>query len=122
VVPLFSDRRTGRGVRRLNSVSSVAQIHVTRCGMRYVLFYESADDMLPLAREHFPAHRARWQSYLDTGTLTGIGTFGDPQREGSMAIFSSREAAEEFASGDPFVKCGVVRRWYIRAWDDVLHG
>jgi uncharacterized protein len=88
--------------------------------MRYVLFYESADDMLALAREHFPAHQARWKSYLDNGTLIGIGTFGDPQREGSMAIFSSREAAEEFAIDDPFVQYGVVRHWYIRDWHDAL--
>ena len=38
------------------------------------------------------------------------GPFGDPQREGSMAVFTSREAAEEFAEGDPFVLNGVVRR------------
>ena len=49
-----------------------------------------------------------------------IGTFGNPQDEGSMAIFTSREAAEEFASGDPFVVHGVVRRWYIREWHEAL--
>ena len=49
-----------------------------------------------------------------------IGTFANPQEEGSMAIFTSREAAEEFVRGDPFVVEGVVRSWEIREWNEVL--
>jgi len=37
-----------------------------------------------------------------------------------MAIFTSREAAEDFAAGDPFVLEGVVSRWYLREWRDAL--
>lgn len=88
--------------------------------MRYVVFYEASDDMPALAREHFPAHQARWQSYIDSGDLVGIGPFGDPQNEGSMAIFTTREKAEEFAAGDPFVTEGAVKRWYVREWNDAL--
>lgn len=34
-----------------------------------------------------------------------------------MAVFTSREAAEEFASADPFVLNGVVRSsWQVREW------
>lgn len=43
-----------------------------------------------------------------------IGTLANAQDKGSKAIFSTREAAEEFANGDPFVLNGVVRHWYIR--------
>jgi hypothetical protein len=46
-----------------------------------------------------------------------VGTFADPQTEGSMAIFTTREAAEEFATGDP-----VVRRWELREWNEALAG
>jgi uncharacterized protein YciI len=42
------------------------------------------------------------------------------QEEGSMAIFTTREAAEEFVRGDPFVLHGVVRDWYIRDWIEAL--
>jgi uncharacterized protein YciI len=49
-----------------------------------------------------------------------VGTFGDPQEQGSMSVFASREAAQEFAQGDPFVINGVVGRWEIRDWDEVL--
>jgi uncharacterized protein len=37
-----------------------------------------------------------------------------------MAIFNTREAAEEFVSGDPFVLEGVVRRWELREWTEAL--
>lgn len=88
--------------------------------MKYVLFYESADDVRSRAPAHFAAHRARWTEFQAAGTLLMIGTFGDPQREGSMGIFTSREAAEEFARTDPFVINGVVRRWFIREWAEAI--
>jgi uncharacterized protein YciI len=90
--------------------------------LKYVLFYESADDVLSKAPAHFPAHSARLDEFHRAGTLLMVGTFGDPQAEGSMSIFSTREAAGEFARGDPFVLNGVVRDWHIREWDEVLGG
>ena len=76
--------------------------------MRYVMLYESADDVVSKAPAHFPAHSARIEEFRARGDLVGIGTFGDPQTQGSMAIFRTREAAEEFAREDPFVLHGVV--------------
>jgi uncharacterized protein len=86
---------------------------------KYVLFYESAADVRAKAPLHFPDRRARWEAFRTSGTLLLIGTFANPQ-EGSMAIFSTREAAEEFARGDPFVPNGVVRDWYIREWNEAI--
>jgi uncharacterized protein len=37
-----------------------------------------------------------------------------------MSVFRSREAAERFAEGDPFVLNGVVRDWVVREWEEVL--
>jgi uncharacterized protein YciI len=88
--------------------------------MKYVLFYESADDVLEKAPAHWEAHSARGNEFHDRGSLLMYGPFGDPQREGSMAVFSNREAAEEFAEGDPFVLNGVVRDWHIREWDEAF--
>ena len=88
--------------------------------MKYVLFYESADDVLSKAPAHFPAHSARLDQFHDAGTLLMVGTFGDPQEEGSMSIFTTREAAEAFVKDDPFVVNGVMRNWYIREWDEIL--
>jgi uncharacterized protein YciI/limonene-1,2-epoxide hydrolase len=90
--------------------------------MRYVVLYESADDVLVKAPAHFRAHFARGMEFHDRGVLLLYGPFGDPQREGSMAVFTSREAAEEFIAGDPFVVNGVVRGWQIREWDEAFGG
>jgi uncharacterized protein YciI len=88
--------------------------------LKYVLLYETAPGALPKAMELFPAHQKHYGPFVERGELLGIGTFGDPQEEGSMAIFTSREAAEEFVKRDPFTLEGVVARWTIRDWDDVL--
>jgi len=37
-----------------------------------------------------------------------------------MSIFTTREAAEEFATGDPFVRNGVVSNWRILGWNEIL--
>jgi uncharacterized protein YciI len=87
---------------------------------RFVLFYESADDVRQKAPPVFPAHVERLRTFRDAGTLLMVGTFGDPQKEGSMAVFTTREAAESFATGDPFVLQGVVSRWSIREWNETL--
>ncbi|HVC04355.1 MAG TPA: YciI family protein [Candidatus Acidoferrales bacterium] len=88
--------------------------------MKYVVFYKSAADMLPKARLHFAAHQALYGRFVDDGTLLMMGTFANPQEEGSMGIFTTREAAEEFVREDPFVLNGVVRNWHIREWNEVL--
>jgi hypothetical protein len=88
--------------------------------MKYVLFYESADDVMSKAPAHFDAHMARGNEFHNRGVLLMYGPFGHPQREGSMAVFTTREAAEEFAAGDPFVLNGVVRDWQIREWDEAF--
>jgi uncharacterized protein len=88
--------------------------------MKYVLLYESADDALSKAPVHFAAHSARLQEFHARGDILMVGAFGDPQEQGSMAIFPTRAAAEAFVEGDPFVLNGVVRRWEIREWNEVL--
>ncbi len=37
-----------------------------------------------------------------------------------MAVFSTREAAEEFVRGDPFVLHGVISKWTILDWNEAL--
>jgi len=90
--------------------------------VKYVVFYESAEDVAAKAPPFFAAHVARYQEYVRDGSLLMIGTFADPQRDGSMAIFATRQAAEDFVSGDPFVINGVVSRYTIKEWNEVLTG
>ncbi|MCU1451593.1 MAG: YciI-like protein [Acidimicrobiales bacterium] len=87
---------------------------------KYVVLYESADDVMSKAPAHFPAHKQRLDEFGARGVLLMIGTFADPQTEGSMAIFTTREAGEEFIEGDPFVLNGVVKSSTIREWNETL--
>jgi uncharacterized protein YciI len=87
--------------------------------MKYVLFYESAPDVLEKAPLHMPAHHAYWTDFRRFGTMLMLGPFGNPE-EGALGVFTTREAAETFAAGDPFVLEGVVKRWYVRDWHEVV--
>lgn len=85
--------------------------------MKYVLLYESAEDVAEKAPLHAEAHRAHWPPFQERGELLMIGPFSNPEL-GAMSIFRTREAAEEFARNDPFVLNGVVRSWEVRAWNE----
>ena len=89
--------------------------------MYYVTFYHSNPDADPasFARniEVYPRHRAYLDEFARGGQVWMIGTFGDPVTQGSMAIFRSREAAEEFLANDPFQLEGLVWKSEIREWN-----
>jgi uncharacterized protein YciI len=89
--------------------------------MKAVLLYHPAPDVLTRAPLHFPAHQARLDDFHRRGDLLAVGTWADP-RDGAMAIFRTRAAAEEFVRGDPFVEHGVVARHEIKDWDEILLG
>jgi hypothetical protein len=83
--------------------------------MKIVSFYEVAPDALPKLGAHFPGHRARLDEFHARGVLLAAGPLGNPP-EGAMAIFTTREAAEEFVQGDPFVTSGLVSKWRLVEW------
>ena len=88
--------------------------------VKYVLFYKSADDVRAKAPAHFAAHKAWYEQFHARGDLLMLGTFEDAQQDGAMSVFRTREAAEEFAAGDPFVLNGVVRSWHVHGWNEAL--
>lgn len=88
--------------------------------MKYVLFYDNAGAPAELVQQHVAAHRARWGEFQQAGSLLAIGPFTDGS--GAMGVFSSREAAEEFAASDPFVLHGVVGKWRVSEWMEAILG
>jgi uncharacterized protein YciI len=86
--------------------------------VKYALIYETAPDGMSRAAENFPAHRARYEAFHERGTLLMVGPFTD--RSGALSVFTTREAAEEFAREDPFVVNGVIGKWEIHEWNEVL--
>ena len=87
--------------------------------MKIVAFYEMAPGALPNVMTHFPAHRARLDEFHARGVLLAAGPLGSPP-EGAMAIFTTREAADEFIAGDPFVTNGLVAKTRLVEWNAVF--
>lgn len=50
------------------------------------------------------------------------GAFLDKSDEalGTMAVLTSREAAEEYVKGDPFFLNGKMSGWYTREWANMF--
>ena len=88
--------------------------------VRYVVLYESGPDVLELAPVHMAAHVAHYEDFSARGLLVAIGTFEQPEVNGSMCVLTTREAAERFAATDPFVVHGVVQSYRVLEWRDVL--
>ena len=87
--------------------------------MKFVLRYDMPQDVDEAElRAHFPAHRARWATFREQGSLLLIGPLAD--RQGALAVFTNHDAAEAFAKPDPFVLHGLVSRWTITAWNEAL--
>jgi len=87
--------------------------------MKTVLIYELAQDGLRKGSMHREAHSAWLDEFYERGVLLMAGAFANPA-EGYMAVFTDREAADEFIQGDPFVANGIVSSWTLRDWDEVL--
>ena len=88
--------------------------------MKYVLRYRMADDVdVARVRALFPEHRAHWEAFRVEGTLLAIGPMENPA-DGALGIFTSRDAAEQFAGTDPFVTEGVVGDWAVSGWQEAL--
>ena len=86
---------------------------------KFMMFYETTPEGLAKAREHMPAHRDRLDQFHTRGKLLMAGPLLDASGR-ALGVFVSRESAEEFIAGDPFVVHGVVARWTVVEWNEVL--
>lgn len=99
---------------------------VVRQRVYYVVFaetlYQSFADAMAQAPELIAAHMTRSKELHAGGTLLLSGAFLDNAEEplSTMAVHTTREAAEEYIKGDPFVLNGMVRTWYIREWANMF--
>jgi uncharacterized protein YciI/uncharacterized protein YndB with AHSA1/START domain len=86
---------------------------------KFLMIYETTPEALPKAREHLPAHRDRLDQFQARGTLLMAGPVMDGTGR-AFGVFTSREAAEEFIAGDPFIVHQIVARWTVADWNEVL--
>jgi uncharacterized protein YciI len=89
--------------------------------MHYLLFYEVADDYMTRRAQFRDAHLAKAWSASERGELVLGGALANPP-DAAILLFQgdSPLVAEQFASTDPYVMNGVVKRWYIREWTTVV--
>jgi uncharacterized protein len=86
----------------------------------YLLFYEVADDYLARRAEFRNEHLdLAWKANA-RDELVLAGALADPT-DGAVLLFKSDspEVAKRFAEADPYVKNGLVKRWYVREWRTV---
>jgi uncharacterized protein YciI len=89
--------------------------------MHYLLFYEVAADYLERRAEFRSEHlKLAWEANA-RGELVLGGALDDPA-DGAVLLFEgeSPEVAERFAENDPYVRNGLVTRWYVRPWTTVV--
>ena len=85
--------------------------------MKVVVIGESTGATMEQLMAVYPRHKALVDRLVARGEVIGIGPFAD---RGNMAIFRSREAAEEFVREDPFALEGLVKVYVIREWQDSM--
>ena len=87
----------------------------------FLLFYEVADDYLERRAGFRDSHLALAWSSVDQGELQLGGALAAPA-DGAVLLFRGDDAsvAEEFARADPYVREGLVSRWYVREWATVV--
>ena len=67
----------------------------------------------------YPRHKAFLDEFVARGEVVGVGPFTDAGG-GNMALFRTRDAAEAFAKGDPFLLEGLVREYQVKDWGDQM--
>lgn len=89
--------------------------------MHFVLFYEFVPDYLERRQAFRAAHLAKAWEAVERGELLLAGALAEPA-DGGLIIFTAetREVAERFAAADPYVKNGLVSRWFVRPWTTVV--
>jgi uncharacterized protein len=89
--------------------------------MHYLLFYELGPDYLERRPEYRQEHLGLARAAEGRGELVLAGAYADPA-DGALLLFrgDSPAAAEAFAASDPYVRNGLVRRWWVRQWTTVI--
>ncbi len=89
--------------------------------MKAVVIYEPGSASMEQIIAVYPRHKLLVDDFAARGEALAIGTFAGG-REGSMGVFKNREAAEAFVRQDPFVLEGLVGKYTIRDWNEILMG
>ena len=90
---------------------------------RYLLNYEYIPDVLEKRGPFREGHIGLAKDMIEKGTcISGGPTLipGEGVPNGALFIFNSKEAAEDFVKGDPYVEGGIVTSHSISEWSVVV--
>ncbi len=84
--------------------------------------YKNFEEAKAKAPEQIASHLARSKELHQQGDLLMSGAFLNNPEEplSTMAVLSSRRAAEDYIHGDPFFINGMISKWYIREWANMF--
>jgi uncharacterized protein len=87
----------------------------------YLLFYDVVDNYVERRQPYRADHLARAQQAVTRGELVLGGALANPTDQ-AVLLFHADSAAvvEAFAADDPYVRNGLVKRWYVREWTAVI--
>ena len=87
----------------------------------FLLFYDYVPDYLERRVAHRAAHFAHARPAVERGELFLAGACTDDGPPIGVLVFSvaDRQAVEDFARADPYVREGLVGAWRIREWTTV---
>ena len=89
--------------------------------MHFLLFYEFIPEYLQRRGEHRAEHlRMAWEAH-ERGELILGGALAEPA-DGAVVLFdcADERVVRAFAEADPYVRSGLVRRWWVRPWTTVV--
>jgi hypothetical protein len=89
--------------------------------MHFLLFYDVVEGYAERRQPFRAAHLQYANRAVQRGELVLGGALADPV-DAAVLLFRapSREAAEKFAAGDPYVLNGLVKSWRVREWVTVI--
>ena len=89
--------------------------------MHYLLFYDVVPEYLEARKAYRDEHLKLARSAHARGELILAGAFAEPA-DGAVLVFrgDSPAGAEAFARADPYVRNGLVTRWWVRQWTTVI--
>jgi uncharacterized protein YciI len=87
----------------------------------FALFYSVVDDFIAKRAPLRAQHLAHAQEARDRGILVLAGALAEPA-DGALLVFRTeqRSDVEDFARRDPYVTEGLVSRWTVRPWTQVI--
>ena len=87
----------------------------------FLLLYDVVPNYLEARTPFRPTHLELARAAYERGDLVLGGAYADPA-DGAVLVWNTADKApiEAFVASDPYVKNGVVTRWRIREWTEVI--